>query len=62
MSIEKLSDDTWLENVYRWNPDAIDLSEFMVVANTVSGRKDIVALFRENKLGVDVEVCIHLLT
>jgi hypothetical protein len=28
----------------------------MVVENVVSGRKDIVALFWENKLGVDVEV------
>jgi len=28
----------------------------MVVENVVSGHKDIVALFWENKLGVDVEV------
>ena len=30
----------------------------MAAENVVSGRKDIVALFWENKLGVDVEVCI----
>ena len=30
----------------------------MVVENIVSGRKDIVTLFWENKLGIDVEVCI----
>jgi len=31
----------------------------MVVKNVVSGCKEIVALFQENKLGIDVEV--HLL-
>ena len=30
-----------------------------MVENVVSGRKDIVTLFWENKLGVDVEVRIH---
>ena len=30
----------------------------MVLENVVSGRKDIVSLFWENKLGIDVEVCI----
>ena len=30
----------------------------MVVENVVSGRKDIVTLFWENKLGIDVEVRI----
>ena len=40
------------------DPDACDLSELMVVENVVSGRKDIVTLFWENKLGVDVEVRI----
>jgi hypothetical protein len=33
----------------------------MVVENVVSGRKDIITLFRENKLGVDVDVRIILL-
>ena len=32
----------------------------MVVKNVVSGRKDVVTLFWENKLGVDVEVRILL--
>ncbi|KAF8530517.1 hypothetical protein BU17DRAFT_79301 [Hysterangium stoloniferum] len=50
-----LSDDPWLENKYYQNPDACDLSDLMVVDNVVSGRKDIVTLFWENKLGVDVE-------
>ena len=31
----------------------------MVVTNTVSGRQDVVAPFYENKLGIDVDVCIH---
>ena len=52
----KLSDDQELESKYYTDPDACDLSEFMVVENVVSGCKDIVALFRENKLGVDVDV------
>ena len=55
----QLSDDPWLDRTYIDNPDACDLSEFMVVTNTVSGRRDIVALFYENKLGIDVDVCIH---
>ena len=46
-----------LEWTYRDNPDTIDFSEFMVVTNVVSGRNDIIALFWENKLGVDVDVC-----
>jgi hypothetical protein len=55
-NFNKLSDDPWLESKYYQDPDACDLSELMVVENVVSGRKDIVALFWENKLGVDVEV------
>ncbi|KAF8529603.1 hypothetical protein BU17DRAFT_60386 [Hysterangium stoloniferum] len=51
----KLSDDPWLESKYYQDPDACDLSDLMVVENVVSGRKDIVTLFWENKLGVDVE-------
>ena len=54
----KLSDDPWLINKYYQDADACDLSEFMVVENVISGRKDIVTLFWENKLGVDVEVRI----
>ena len=54
----KLSDDPWLEGTYYADPDACDLSELIVAENVVSGRKDIVALFWENKLGVDVEVRI----
>ena len=54
----KLSRDPWLESKYYQDPDACDLSELMVVENIVSGRKDIVILFWENKLGIDVEVCI----
>ena len=54
----KLSNDPWLESKYYQNPEACDLSELMVVENIVSGRKDIVTLFWENKLGVDVEVRI----
>ena len=55
--IQQLSDDPMLEWTYRDNPDTIDFSEFMVVTNVVSGRNDIIALFWENKLGVDVDVC-----
>ncbi|KAF8816780.1 hypothetical protein BYT27DRAFT_7181235, partial [Phlegmacium glaucopus] len=51
----KLSNDDTLESKYYANPDACDLSELMVVQNVVSGRKDIVALFWENKLGIDVD-------
>ncbi|KAF8816776.1 hypothetical protein BYT27DRAFT_6377119 [Phlegmacium glaucopus] len=57
----KLSNDYKLESKYYANPDACDLSELMVIQNVVSGRKDIIALFWENKLGIDVDVCIHLL-
>ena len=57
MSIQQLSDDPWLEWTYRDKPDTIDISEFMVITNVVSGRNDIITLFWENKLGVDVDVC-----
>ena len=56
--LNKLSKDPWLESTYYQDPDACDLSELMVVENVVSGRKDIVTLFWENKLGVDVDVRI----
>jgi hypothetical protein len=54
----QLSDDQQLESKYYQDPDVCDLSELIVVENIISGRKDIVALFWENKLGVDVEVRI----
>jgi hypothetical protein len=54
----KLSSDQFLENKYYEDPDGCDLSELMVVENVVSGRKDIITLFWENKLGVDVDVRI----
>jgi hypothetical protein len=54
----QLSSDQYLENKYYEDPDGCDLSELMVVENVVSGRKDIITLFWENKLGVDVEVRI----
>jgi len=54
----KLSHDPWLESKYYQDPDACDLSDMMVVENVISGRKGIVTLFWENKLGVDVEVRI----
>jgi hypothetical protein len=57
LSIQQLSDDPWLEWTYRGKPDTIDLSEFMVITNVVSGCNDIIALFWQNKLGVDVDVC-----
>ena len=57
--VGQLSDEPYLDREYHDNPDACDLSEFMVVTNTVSGRQDVVALFWENKLGVDVDVCTH---
>jgi hypothetical protein len=57
----KLSSDQFLENKYYTDPDGCDLSELMVVENVVSGRKDIITLFWENKLGVDVDVRIILL-
>jgi hypothetical protein len=52
----KLSSDQFLRTSTMEDPDGCDLSELMVVENVVSGRKDIVTLFWENKLGVDVEV------
>ena len=52
-----MSDDPWLEWTYRDKPDTIDISEFMVITNVVSGRNDIITLLWENKLGVDVDVC-----
>ena len=51
-----MSDDPWLERTYHDDPDACDLSDLMVVENVISGCKDIIALFWENKLGVDVDV------
>ena len=54
----KLSNDQRLENKYYQDPGACDISDLTVVENVVSGRKDIVTLFWENKLGVDVEVRI----
>ena len=58
--VEQLSDDPWLDRTYHDNTDACDLSEFMVVTNTVSGCWDVVTLFfYENKHGIDVDVCIH---
>jgi hypothetical protein len=57
-----MSDDPSIERTYHDNPDECDLSELMVVENIVSGRKDLVPLFRENKLGVDVDVCAHCFT
>ena len=54
----KLSEDSELESRYYQDPNACDVSELTVVENVVSGRKDIVTLFWENKLGVDVEVRI----
>ena len=56
LRFDKLSTDTWLERKYYDDPDSCDLSELMVVTNVISGRKDIVRLFWENKLGVDVDV------
>ena len=53
------SSDHWLEIVYHENPDACDLSEFMVVTNTISGCEDLVTLFFQNRIGIDVDVCIH---
>ena len=56
----KLFDDPWLQSKYydHEDLDACDISDLMVVENVISGRKDIVTLFWENKLGVDVEVRI----
>ena len=56
MSIQQLSNDPSLEWTYRDEPDTIDLSEFMVITNVISARNDIIALFWQNKLGVDVDV------
>ena len=58
LSYNKLFSDQFLETKYYVDPDGCDLSELMVVENVVSGREDIITLFWENKLGVDVEVRI----
>ncbi|KAF8798357.1 hypothetical protein BYT27DRAFT_7123584 [Phlegmacium glaucopus] len=50
-----LAEDPWVERTYHDDPASCDLSEFMVVTNTISGCRDVVALFYENKLGVDVD-------
>jgi len=39
---------------YHDDPDACDFSELTVINNVVSGRKDVITLFWENKLGIDV--------
>jgi hypothetical protein len=59
LSGDKLSSDQWLEYMYQDDPDACDLSEFMVAENVVSGLKDIIALFCDNKIGIDVDVGIR---
>jgi hypothetical protein len=59
LSCDKLSDDEFLENKYHTDPDACDLSAFTVVTNVISGCKNLVALFWQNKLGVDVDVGIQ---
>ncbi|KAF8624197.1 hypothetical protein AX17_007186 [Amanita inopinata Kibby_2008] len=51
----KPSNDRELEREYYQNPNACDLSQFMVLENVISGRSDLIALFWENKLGVDVD-------
>ena len=43
--------------VYSRNIEALDISEFMGVTNTLSCRRDVATLFYENKLGIDVDVC-----
>ena len=55
----QLAEDSWEERTYHWHddPDSCDLGKFMVMTNTISGLEDVVALFYENKLGVDVDVC-----
>jgi len=55
----KLSSDQLLELKYQEDPNACDLSEFMVAENVVSGLKGIVSLFWDNKIGVDVDVGIR---
>ena len=55
----QLSSDPWLGLEYHDNPDACDLGEFMMVTNTVSGCGDLVTLFFQNRIGIDVDVCIH---
>lgn len=57
---DKLSKNRGLEARYYRDPEACDLSELMVVANVISGYEDIVALFWENKLGIDVDVCAFI--
>ena len=48
ISYGQLSEDPFLDRTYHDNTDACDLSEFMVVTNTLSGRRDVVSLFYEN--------------
>jgi len=55
-----LSSDQWLEYKYQDDPDACDLSEFMVAENVVSGLEDIIALFCDNKIGIDVDDNYHI--
>ena len=55
----QISNNVSLNRKYHDNPEACDLSEFMVVSNTLSGPRDVVDLFYDNKIGIDVDVCIH---
>jgi len=57
----QLSGDQRLHRAYHDNPDSCNLSEFMVATNAVSGCRDVVALFYDNKLGVDVDVWSHVI-
>jgi len=50
-----LTRDPWVEHKYHADPDACDFSEFMVATNAISGQKHIIALFYENKLGIDID-------
>jgi len=54
-------EDDLLERQYHDDPDTCDFSELTVINNVVSGRKDVITLFWENMLGVDVDVRGHSL-
>ncbi|EKM77133.1 hypothetical protein AGABI1DRAFT_108282 [Agaricus bisporus var. burnettii JB137-S8] len=53
--LTKLSNERNSMGRYFAKPETCDLSELMVIENVICGRKDIIALFWENKLGVDVD-------
>jgi hypothetical protein len=59
MPDDKLSNDPWLERKYHDDPDACDLSELWWSRMLYQVVRMFSPFFWKNKLGIDVNVCLH---